>query len=147
MTYVEQENKKKQNQTKSINTTSSSKSAKPLLVSLFWHQQTATSKSYYRHRLLLLQYLILLFSSSRSSLSILVLYTTMKLSVATILLSLASASAFAPSATFIRKTTNLQSSNKMDMSGNSWKPDSEKMGVRDVTRIVTCRLVSLLRIL
>lgn len=61
----------------------------------------------------------------------------MNLSVATILLSLASASAFAPSATFVRKTTNLQS-DKMDMTGNSWKPDSEKMGVRYLCYQDTC---------
>jgi hypothetical protein len=54
----------------------------------------------------------------------------MKLSVATLALSLASASAFAPSASFVRKSSSLNMG--FDLSGNTWKPDSEKMGVSTV---------------
>ena len=53
----------------------------------------------------------------------------MKLSSSAIALCLAaSASAFAPGASFQRvKSTSLNMG--FDLSGNSWKPDSEKMGV------------------
>jgi hypothetical protein len=58
----------------------------------------------------------------------------MKFSVATLALSLASASAFAPSASFVRKSSSLY--NGLDLSGNTWKPDSEKMGVSTIKRRV-----------
>lgn len=55
----------------------------------------------------------------------------MKLSIATILVG--SAAAFAPNQAFIaRAGTHLNNMNGMDMSGNNWKPDSEKMGSTDV---------------
>jgi hypothetical protein len=54
----------------------------------------------------------------------------MKLSAATLALSLASAAAFAPSDRHARSTVRLQMGlSGMDLSGNSWKPDSEKSGV------------------
>jgi hypothetical protein len=53
----------------------------------------------------------------------------MKFSTAIVAISMASASAFAPSDRFARKTVKLGMNNGMDTSGNSWKPDSEKMGV------------------
>ena len=54
----------------------------------------------------------------------------MNLSSAAVALVLASsAAAFTPCATFQRtKSTSLNMG--FDLSGNSWKPDSEKMGVR-----------------
>jgi hypothetical protein len=58
----------------------------------------------------------------------------MKLSAATLAFSLASASAFAPSASFVRKSSCLNMG--LDLSGNNWKPDSEKMGVSTVKRRV-----------
>ena len=53
----------------------------------------------------------------------------MKLSAAIIALSMASATAFAPSTFGMRKSTSLNLKGA-DMSGNTWKPDSDKMGVR-----------------
>ena len=55
----------------------------------------------------------------------------MKLSTACSILALAStASAFAPIVNNAKVTTSLQMGTPgMDLSGNSWVPDSEKMGV------------------
>ena len=58
---------------------------------------------------------------------------TMKLAAATIALSIASASAFAPCERFVRKSSSLNMG--FDLSGNNWKPDSEKMGVSMMCRI------------
>jgi hypothetical protein len=56
-------------------------------------------------------------------------FDDMKLSIIALITSLGCASAFQP-ATFVRpKTTAL--SMGFDLSGNSWKPDSEKMGSTD----------------
>lgn len=52
----------------------------------------------------------------------------MKFSSATLLLVLATVSAFSPSPRFARPSTSI---NGFDLSGNSWKPDSEKMGSTD----------------
>ena len=54
----------------------------------------------------------------------------MKLSASILALSLASATAFAPAERLARKTTYLNTGmDNFDLSGNAWKPDSEKMGV------------------
>lgn len=61
----------------------------------------------------------------------------MKLSISTIILSsiLTASSAFVTSPTFATRTSSTvafnQVGNGMDLSGNSWKPDSEKMGSTD----------------
>uniref|UniRef100_A0A6T6HXD6 Uncharacterized protein n=1 Tax=Craspedostauros australis TaxID=1486917 RepID=A0A6T6HXD6_9STRA len=56
----------------------------------------------------------------------------MKLSTAAITLCLASsASAFAPRAAFTRDAVRALRNSNFDLSGNSWKPDSEKMGSTD----------------
>lgn len=52
----------------------------------------------------------------------------MKISPCTLSLVLATATAFAPSPSFVRPSTNLKG---FDLSGNTWKPDSEKMGSTD----------------
>ena len=63
----------------------------------------------------------------------------MKLSV--LALTMASAAAFSP-ATFVRRTRTTETvmhSSNFDLSGNSWQPDSEKMGVSSF-----CHLTSVL---
>jgi hypothetical protein len=63
----------------------------------------------------------------------------MKLSVATLALSLASAAAFAPVDRHVGSTVRLQMSfSGMDLSGNSWKPDSEKSGVSTLSPKHSC---------
>jgi hypothetical protein len=52
----------------------------------------------------------------------------MKLAPVTFSLFLATASAFSAAPTFVRQSTSL---NGFDLSGNSWKPDSEKSGSTD----------------
>ena len=42
--------------------------------------------------------------------------------------SIFSVSAFAPNNAFVRPSTAVMNMPGMDTSGNSWKPDSEKMG-------------------
>ena len=70
-----------------------------------------------------------LFHYSKRRGSILFQPVTMKFSPITLSLVLTIASAFSPSAKFVRKTTT--SLNGFDLSGNTWKPDSEKMGSTD----------------
>ena len=58
--------------------------------------------------------------------------STMKLTAALAVLCLSGASAFQPQAAFVRKTSSLNMGTQgMDLSGNPWKPDSEKMGSTD----------------
>jgi hypothetical protein len=54
----------------------------------------------------------------------------MKLATSAIIVatSILSASAFAPNNAFARPSTAVMGTPGMDLSGNSWKPDSEKMG-------------------
>ncbi len=68
----------------------------------------------------------------------------MNLSTACSILALAStASAFAPIANNARATSSLQMGTPgMDLSGNSWVPDSEKMGVSEVSEKKEQRIVS-----
>jgi len=53
----------------------------------------------------------------------------MKLSAAAVLVLAVPATAFSPSATFVRKNTFLKigSDPNVDLGGNAWKPDSEKV--------------------
>lgn len=58
----------------------------------------------------------------------------MKLSTAAVLaLATPSTLAFTPSATFVRKIValNIGGDPNVDLGGNAWKPDSEKMGATD----------------
>jgi hypothetical protein len=57
----------------------------------------------------------------------------MKLATSAIIVatSILSASAFAPNNAFARPSTAVMGTPGMDLSGNSWKPDSEKMGSTD----------------
>lgn len=58
----------------------------------------------------------------------------MKLSAAAVLVLAAPAAlAFSPSTAFVRKSTclNIGSDPNVDLGGNAWKPDSEKMGSTD----------------
>ncbi|KAG7374159.1 hypothetical protein IV203_013254 [Nitzschia inconspicua] len=55
----------------------------------------------------------------------------MKLSAAILALSAASAMAFAPSSRYGQQSALAMGTPGMDLSGNSWKPDSEKMGSTD----------------
>lgn len=56
----------------------------------------------------------------------------MKLSAATVLALAAHAAAFSPTA-FVRRSValNIGSDPNVDLGGNAWKPDSEKMGATD----------------
>jgi hypothetical protein len=61
----------------------------------------------------------------------------MKLSTAVLVFSAASASAFAPASVYQTNGKSAVSSLAMgtpgmDLSGNTWKPDSEKMGVSTI---------------
>lgn len=58
----------------------------------------------------------------------------MKFTAATALALVSSASAFAPTIVGSRQVSALAArDSNFDLSGNSWKPDSEKMGSTDVS--------------